>query len=92
MRKLDNTEIGDIKKWGKKKGAALSAARVAKKMKQSDLARAVNVKPADIASCERGTAKMDNALPNRVNPRRDSAEPKLAKSRMEQGNARFALP
>ena len=66
LRKLDVTEIGDIKKWGKKRGAALSAARTTKKMKQADLARAVNVRPADIANCERGTAKLDNGLLNKL--------------------------
>jgi len=66
QRKIANTEIGDIKRWGKKKGSAMAAARAKKKMKQADLARAVNVRPADIASCESGRAKLDNALLNRL--------------------------
>ena len=44
----------------------MATARLKKKMKQADLARAVNIKPADIASCESGRAKLDNALLNKL--------------------------
>ena len=62
MRKLDQTEIGDIKVWGKKLGGALARARTAKGLSQSALAQRLNVKPAAVQACESGKAKKDPAL------------------------------
>ena len=62
MRKLDQTELGDIKVWGKKLGSALAKARTAKGLSQTALAQQLNVKPAAIQACESGKAKKDPAL------------------------------
>ena len=66
MRKVDQTEIGDIKRWGKKRGRQLAAARTKRKLSQAALAQAVNVKPAVIAECESGKMKFDAGLLNRL--------------------------
>ena len=66
MRKVDTTEIGDIKLWGKKLGAALARARTAKGLSQSALAKQLNVKPAAIQACETGKAKKDPVLLNKL--------------------------
>tara|TARA_Y100000389_G_C17055773_1_gene314959 strand:+ start:177 stop:533 length:357 start_codon:yes stop_codon:yes gene_type:complete len=62
LRKVAATEIGDIKRWGKKLGGALSRARTAKGLSQSALAQQLNVKPAIIQACESGKGKADPAL------------------------------
>ena len=65
-RKVANTEIGDIKRWGKKRGQALAQARTKKGLSQAALARLVNVRQAEIAQCESGKAKTDNGLDNKL--------------------------
>lgn len=66
MRKVDTTEIGDIRRWGKKLGGALARARAGRQWSQAELAARLNVKPATIQACETGKGKMDNALLNRM--------------------------
>ena len=65
-RKIASTEIGDIKRWGKKRGQALAQARTKKGLSQAALARSVNEKPGEIAKCESGKAKLNNALINKL--------------------------
>jgi ribosome-binding protein aMBF1 (putative translation factor) len=66
MRKVAETEIGDIKRWGKKLGAAVARARAAKQLSQVALARQLNVKPAVIVACESGKGKADAVLLHRM--------------------------
>lgn len=65
-RKIAETEIGDIKKWGKKRGSALARARAAKGLSQAALAVKLNVKTADVQGCENGKAKYDPMLANKM--------------------------
>jgi ribosome-binding protein aMBF1 (putative translation factor) len=62
LGKVARTEIGDIKKWGKKRGKALATARTQKALSQTNLAKKLNVKPAIIAACEAGKAPIDQKL------------------------------
>ncbi len=66
MRKVATTEIGDIKRWGKKLGSSLARARTAKGLSQSALAAQLHVKPAAIQACETGKAKVDPHLLNKM--------------------------
>ena len=65
-RKIAETEIGDIKKWGKKRGSALARARAAKGLSQAALAVRLNIKAADVQACENGKAKYDPVLMNKM--------------------------
>ena len=65
-RKVDGTEIGDIKTWGKKRGCALARARAAKGFTQASLAARLHVKVSDIQACENGKAKYEPSLMSKM--------------------------
>ena len=65
--KLDESnESGKIKTTGIEMGKRISQARMAKNIKQKDLANLVNIQPTLLNQIERGTAKYDANIINRI--------------------------
>ena len=64
--KLDNTEIGQIKTIGKKVGSIIQKSRTAKKITQKDLAKLINQNTSVIVDYEKGTAKPNQIIINKL--------------------------